>query len=249
MKNILKLSISLILPHMVFAMEDTEKTLSQKNAQLQKDITGIESLLEKNKSLESKTFKETKDFFADDEEIRTTLNSITIKNENTELAEVLNQKRQEKENIENSSNEDYAQFFSVNFFENGKENESAIVRNHLERGNLDNFLAEQEKLNLKLNSSNFQNDRRVEWLITKLGRTYNQEDPQEQLTLLKELIDNDGIRKLGYESIEELDNGIQGSQNEAKAQEAGTKLEHEASRVGDQFKNAGKDVGNFFKKI
>jgi hypothetical protein len=138
---------------------------------------------------------------------------------------------------------DVNSLFSKNLYETSSASEQDQVKEVLNRGNVEQFLDKQNELSLLLNANDFQKDSRVKLLIEALGRTYNAADVQEQYTFLKDLINNDGIRKLGYQNIEELENGLYGSQNEAKSEQIGTKIEHERERVVNQAKNVGKKIG------
>lgn len=143
-----------------------------------------------------------------------------------------------------SESTDHSPLFEKNFFEASLETERNQIRDMLNPSNINSFLENQSQLALSLNSDNFRQDPRIEWIISSYERSYNPGDFCENYNNLKDLIDTDGIRKLGYANIENLENGLFGSQTEEKIQQAYSKTEREGKRVGKQIENVGKKIGD-----
>jgi hypothetical protein len=249
LKKTIPLCITIILANVAVS---AELSLQERLDNLGLQVSSLDSLIQNNSVLADLKFETAKTTFETNPTVMDVLKQLDVSDQNSTLQEILTQKKFAYGILESAIHDSEIKeiramsddaLFKLNFFD--KKNDIRIIaRERLNGGNRALFLSQQEGLCLTLTPAQFQSDPRVEWLITKLGRTFTSE-VSDNFTELQALIDNDGIRKLGYSSIETLQNAFFGSKTDAVIDQATHKISHEAGRVGKQ---AEKVVQKIFRK-
>lgn len=248
------ITISNVIIASEFAEQDP-LTPAQRLTTIETQVTSLGALLNVNPALGDLTLTAAKTAFTENAEITLILRAITTRGESSKLSDILQSKKEaykllqnviKTAQLETARSWDDATLFALDFLQAKNAMYHEIAKARLGFSNWILFVNQQNTLSLNLPYTQFAVDPRVEWLITAHQRSFDS-DVKNNFTVLKDLINNDGIRHLGYVDIGSLEKELFGSKGEAQVEQVVHKVEHEAARIGKQVESLGKKIGKKFR--